>query len=215
MSKISRTSLSRENLFLNEKWFFVSFSQVSLSESISTTLVMIMCSHISTILSDLVTLFPFMHPQDSFQSLWYLSTRSVMVITQDSCHQEWEWRGFVVMNSFVFLCVLLASDGHWLCSLCVLGNRISWYWLCWIASLIVSRTQFHCQALHVIVHYFLVCNYFWMFCEGLYLHTLLVVAFVSEEKMIKWFYCIGWGVPFVLTVIYASFRGTSPTDTVM
>lgn len=52
-----------------------------------------------------------------------------------------------------------------------------------------------------------------MFCEGLYLHTLLVIAFVSEEKILKWFYGIGWGIPLLLTIVYASARGTSPADT--
>jgi hypothetical protein len=54
-----------------------------------------------------------------------------------------------------------------------------------------------------------------MFCEGLYLHTLLVVAFISEEKMLKWFYGIGWIVPLLLTIAYASARGSSPADTVL
>lgn len=75
--------------------------------------------------------------------------------------------------------------------------------------------QYGCQALHVLVQYFLVCNYFWMFCEGLYLHTLLVVAFVSEEKILKWFYAMGWGIPLIIIIIYASFRGSSETDTVL
>lgn len=74
----------------------------------------------------------------------------------------------------------------------------------------LSFLQLYCQSLHVLMHYFLVCNYFWMFCEGLYLHTILVVAFVSEEKILKWFYLIGWGIPVVFATAYASFRVNSP-----
>lgn len=66
---------------------------------------------------------------------------------------------------------------------------VSWLFL----TLPISPFQLPCQILHVLVHYFLVSNYLWMFCEGLYLHTLLVVAFVAEEKLLKWFYLIGWG----------------------
>ncbi|CAG2165126.1 unnamed protein product, partial [Oppiella nova] len=71
------------------------------------------------------------------------------------------------------------------------------------------------QIIHVAVHYFMVCNYFWMFCEGLYLHTLLVVAFVSENKILKWFYLLGWAVPICMTAIYATLRSRShdPKDT--
>lgn len=49
-----------------------------------------------------------------------------------------------------------------------------------------------------------------MFCEGLYLHTLLVVAFVSEKKILKWFYLIGWGIPAIFAIAYAAFRAYSP-----
>ncbi|KAH6939591.1 hypothetical protein HPB50_019931 [Hyalomma asiaticum] len=55
--------------------------------------------------------------------------------------------------------------------------------------------------------HFLVCNYLWMFCEGLYLHTLLVVAFVDEDKAIKWFVLAGWGFPLFPTIAYAVARG--------
>ncbi|KAH6940343.1 hypothetical protein HPB50_026948 [Hyalomma asiaticum] len=73
--------------------------------------------------------------------------------------------------------------------------------LCWILWYIHIIAQPHviaenpnwCQALHVVTQYFLLCNYLWMFCEGLYLHTLLVLAFIAEEKILKWFLLIGWG----------------------
>ncbi|XP_069995866.1 uncharacterized protein [Penaeus vannamei] len=65
-----------------------------------------------------------------------------------------------------------------------------------------------CQVLHVFLHYFMVSNYFWMFCEGLYLHTLLVVAFVAEDKIMKWFYLLGWGAPALCAIAYGIARGS-------
>ncbi|XP_068219657.1 calcitonin gene-related peptide type 1 receptor-like [Palaemon carinicauda] len=70
-----------------------------------------------------------------------------------------------------------------------------------------------CQVLHILLHYFLVSNYYWMFSEGLYLHTLLVVAFVTEDHMMRWFYLLGWGAPAIIVAVYAGVRGTSTSDT--
>jgi hypothetical protein len=36
--------------------------------------------------------------------------------------------------------------------------------------------QVGCKVLHFFHMYMLGCNYFWMLCEGIYLHTLIVVA---------------------------------------
>ncbi|XP_017491895.1 PREDICTED: calcitonin gene-related peptide type 1 receptor-like, partial [Rhagoletis zephyria] len=87
-------------------------------------------------------------------------------------------------------------------------------WIIWYFAItdqtMLSENGLYCQCLHVALHYFLLCNYFWMFCEGLYLHTILVVAFVSEEKILKWFYLIGWGIPAVFVAAYALLRGNSP-----
>ena len=33
----------------------------------------------------------------------------------------------------------------------------------------------------------------WMFCEGLYLHTLIVLAFTTGNKLMIACYLIGWG----------------------
>lgn len=56
-----------------------------------------------------------------------------------------------------------------------------------------------------------VCVCFW---AGLYLHTLLAIAFVTEQKLMKWLYVIGWLVPAVFILIYALVRGMFPTETV-
>lgn len=42
-------------------------------------------------------------------------------------------------------------------------------------------------------NYFHVTNFFWMFGEGCYLHTAIVLTY-STDRLRKWmFVCIGWG----------------------
>lgn len=36
-------------------------------------------------------------------------------------------------------------------------------------------------------------NYFWMLCEGIYLHTLIIVAVFVGEQQLFWYYVLGWG----------------------
>lgn len=44
-------------------------------------------------------------------------------------------------------------------------------------------------------NYFHVTNFFWMFGEGCYLHTAIVLTY-STDRLRKWmFICIGWGEP--------------------
>lgn len=40
----------------------------------------------------------------------------------------------------------------------------------------ITNFQLWCIGLHLVVHYFMLVNYFWMFCEGLHLHLVLVVV---------------------------------------
>lgn len=53
--------------------------------------------------------------------------------------------------------------------------------------------QVGCKVLHFFHMYMLGCNYFWMLCEGIYLHTLIVVAVFSEKQHLMWYYLLGWG----------------------
>jgi len=51
-----------------------------------------------------------------------------------------------------------------------------------------------CKVSVFIHHYLLGCNYFWMLCEGIYLHTLIVVAVFAEKQQLMWYYLLGWGM---------------------
>ena len=63
--------------------------------------------------------------------------------------------------------------------------------------------------------YLLSCNYFWMLCEGIYLHTLIVVAVFAEKQHLVWYYLLGWGKSAThLCVAVASVRGADPPSDV-
>lgn len=35
-----------------------------------------------------------------------------------------------------------------------------------------------------------------MLCEGIYLHTLIVMAVFTDEQRLRWYYLLGWGMYF-------------------
>lgn len=52
--------------------------------------------------------------------------------------------------------------------------------------------QVWCRCITTIFNYFVVTNFFWMFAEGCYLHTAIVMTY-STERLRKWlFLFIGW-----------------------
>ncbi|CAK6949610.1 LOW QUALITY PROTEIN: calcitonin gene-related peptide type 1 receptor [Scomber scombrus] len=71
---------------------------------------------------------------------------------------------------------------------------------------VVKRNPVGCKVLHFFHMYMLGCNYFWMLCEGIYLHTLIVVAVFAEEQHLHWYYLLGWGFPLVPASIHAVAR---------
>ncbi|XP_071803553.1 calcitonin gene-related peptide type 1 receptor-like isoform X1 [Asterias amurensis] len=83
-------------------------------------------------------------------------------------------------------------------------------WLQWFAlvtqnpALIADNPAF-CKILLVLGNYFNTCNYFWMLSEGLYLHTVIVVAVFSENHRLHLYYIIGWVLPMIPVTIYTSF----------
>ncbi|XP_037706293.1 parathyroid hormone 2 receptor [Choloepus didactylus] len=65
-----------------------------------------------------------------------------------------------------------------------------------------------CKIAVVMFIYFLATNYYWILVEGLYLHSLIFVAFFSDTKYLWGFTLIGWGFPAAFAVAWAVARAT-------
>ncbi|XP_064613565.1 calcitonin gene-related peptide type 1 receptor-like isoform X2 [Liolophura sinensis] len=81
------------------------------------------------------------------------------------------------------------------------------YKLIYLDAVIITENPMWCRVLHVTTRFFTLCNYFWMFCEGLYLHTIIVTPFSPGAKLMWICYAVGWGVPVIPTVAYSVARG--------
>lgn len=53
--------------------------------------------------------------------------------------------------------------------------------------------QIGCKVTVLLFIYFLTTNYYWILVEGLYLHSLIFMAFRSDSKYLWGFILIGWG----------------------
>ncbi|XP_025094083.1 calcitonin gene-related peptide type 1 receptor-like isoform X2 [Pomacea canaliculata] len=71
---------------------------------------------------------------------------------------------------------------------------------------VIRENPVWCKVVHVLTQYISLSNYCWMFCEGLFLHTIIVHAFSKEKKLLRICYGVGWAVPVVPTIIYACIR---------
>ncbi|XP_066302119.1 calcitonin gene-related peptide type 1 receptor-like isoform X1 [Branchiostoma lanceolatum] len=90
-------------------------------------------------------------------------------------------------------------------------------WIIWFTVVVpdnelLKQNPVSCRVLHVLTQYALGCNYFWMLCEGIYLHTLIVVAVFSEKGSLLWYYLLGWGFPAIPTIIYTVVRSIYADD---
>ncbi|ESO84898.1 hypothetical protein LOTGIDRAFT_146251, partial [Lottia gigantea] len=63
-----------------------------------------------------------------------------------------------------------------------------------------------CKLLLAMFHYVLLANYFWLFIEGLNLHTLIIVAVFSEKNRIKWYIGLGWLSPLIFVIPWVVVR---------
>ncbi|EGW09609.1 Calcitonin gene-related peptide type 1 receptor [Cricetulus griseus] len=76
----------------------------------------------------------------------------------------------------------------------------------------LSNMQVSCKVSQFIHLYLMGCNYFWMLCEGIYLHTLIVVAVFAEKQHLTWYYFLGWGFPLLPACIHAIARSLYYND---
>ncbi|XP_063790197.1 calcitonin gene-related peptide type 1 receptor [Pseudophryne corroboree] len=71
---------------------------------------------------------------------------------------------------------------------------------------LIASNPMSCKLFQFIHYYLIGCNYFWMLCEGIYLHTLIVVAVFAEKQHLIWYYLLGWGFPLIPALINAVAR---------
>ncbi|XP_074538021.1 calcitonin gene-related peptide type 1 receptor isoform X1 [Halichoeres trimaculatus] len=88
----------------------------------------------------------------------------------------------------------------------------------WLSLTFANNQAIHgsnpvsCKVLAVLVQYLSTSNYFWMLCQGIYLHTLIIVAVFVGEQQLFWYYILGWGFPVVPALFYAVARGLFYND---
>ncbi|XP_041937333.1 parathyroid hormone 2 receptor [Alosa sapidissima] len=78
-----------------------------------------------------------------------------------------------------------------------------------ISMVPLDKSQYTgCKITVLLFIYFLTTNYYWILVEGLYLHCLIFMAFISDSKYLWGFTLIGWGVPAVFVSAWAVVRAT-------
>ncbi|XP_028990664.1 parathyroid hormone 3 receptor isoform X2 [Betta splendens] len=65
-----------------------------------------------------------------------------------------------------------------------------------------------CKVAVTLFLYFLATNHYWILVEGLYLHSLIFMAFLSDKNYLWALLIIGWGVPVVFVSIWVSARAS-------
>ncbi|XP_023660878.1 calcitonin gene-related peptide type 1 receptor-like [Paramormyrops kingsleyae] len=90
----------------------------------------------------------------------------------------------------------------------ILNSICTVIWLSAVANnqQLVERNPIGCKVLSVLNLYICGTNYFWMLCEGIYLHTLIIVAVFVGEQQLGWYYVLGWGFPIIPAVTHAVAR---------
>ncbi|XP_027520600.1 LOW QUALITY PROTEIN: parathyroid hormone/parathyroid hormone-related peptide receptor-like [Corapipo altera] len=65
-----------------------------------------------------------------------------------------------------------------------------------------------CKVVVTLFLYFLATNHYWILVEGLYLHSLIFMAFLSNKSYLWVLIIIGWGLPAVFVSVWASVRAS-------
>lgn len=82
-------------------------------------------------------------------------------------------------------------------------SALLWILTLFLQVLIDDPGAASCTLLVILFHYFNLTNFFWMLVEGLYLYTLVVLTF-SSDNIKFWVYAfIGWGCPALVVLTWS------------
>ncbi|KAG7264029.1 hypothetical protein CRUP_026747 [Coryphaenoides rupestris] len=112
--------------------------------------------------------------------------------------------GALVVAFVLFLSIrCLRNIIHWNLITTFILRNVMWFLLQLIDHNIHESNEPWCRLITTIYNYFVVTNFFWMFVEGCYLHTAIVMTY-STDKLRKWvFLFIGWCIPCPIIVAWA------------
>uniref|UniRef100_A0A8C1J639 Uncharacterized protein n=1 Tax=Cyprinus carpio TaxID=7962 RepID=A0A8C1J639_CYPCA len=115
--------------------------------------------------------------------------------------------GALVIAFILFLCLrsirCLRNIIHWNLITTFILRNVMWFLLQLIDQNIYETNEPWCRLITTIYNYFVVTNFFWMFVEGCYLHTAIVMTY-STDKLRKWvFLFIGWCIPCPIIMAWA------------
>uniref|UniRef100_F7G3M9 Corticotropin releasing hormone receptor 2 n=1 Tax=Ornithorhynchus anatinus TaxID=9258 RepID=F7G3M9_ORNAN len=104
--------------------------------------------------------------------------------------------GALIAAFALFLCLrsirCLRNVIHWNLITTFILRNATWFLLQLIDHRVHESNELWCCCLTTVFNYFVVTNFFWMFVEGCYLHTAIVMTY-STDKLKKWiFLFIGW-----------------------
>uniref|UniRef100_A0A8C2KPG1 Calcitonin gene-related peptide type 1 receptor n=1 Tax=Cyprinus carpio TaxID=7962 RepID=A0A8C2KPG1_CYPCA len=154
----------------------------------------------------------FLHPESN--RTWTNFTRCNLLTTEGrrmniNTHLNWSWALFNILVHLArsLSCQRITLHKNLFLSF-VLNSIITIIWLTAVANNqeVVQENPISCKVSLFIHLYIFGCNYFWMLCEGIYLHTLIVVAVFAEKQHLMWYYLLGWGFPLLPATIHAVAR---------
>ncbi|MBZ3876055.1 Corticotropin-releasing factor receptor 2 [Sciurus carolinensis] len=92
---------------------------------------------------------------------------------------------------------------HWNLITTFILRNVMWFLLQLVDHEVHESNEVWCRCITTIFNYFVVTNFFWMFVEGCYLHTAIVMTY-STERLRKWlFLFIGWCIPCPIIIAWA------------
>uniref|UniRef100_A0A8C5LKZ3 Corticotropin releasing hormone receptor 2 n=1 Tax=Jaculus jaculus TaxID=51337 RepID=A0A8C5LKZ3_JACJA len=92
---------------------------------------------------------------------------------------------------------------HWNLIATFILRNIMWFLLQLIDHEVHESNEVWCRCITTIFNYFVLTNFFWMFVEGCYLHTAVVMTYSTERLRKHLFLLIGWCVPCPIIITWA------------
>ncbi|XP_076049229.1 PDF receptor-like [Oratosquilla oratoria] len=77
----------------------------------------------------------------------------------------------------------------------------------------IDNTPVVCEGFYVLLEYARTAMFLWMFIEGMYLHNMVTLSVFHDKPNYRIYYLIGWGLPVVMTAVWAAVTAFNYTNT--